>query len=138
MRDQTMSTMPSHNELLVEKTQGNVFTWTQTTLVFLWLLIMAREETSLSVNNYSEILPIISGISIVHAVSLAEKDGGAYNIPFWELVKPLYGSTHSALAAKTSGLIITNSRYNKELIQKRYNAENSHRKPVHKRPAILW
>jgi alpha-1,2-mannosyltransferase len=102
---------------------GNIFTWIKAGIIYLWLLIRAREETDLSINNYGEILPIISDISIIHAVPLVEKNGNTYNIPLWELIQPIFGFIHGTLAKKTSKLIITNSKYNKELIQKHYKAE---------------
>ncbi len=102
---------------------GNIFSWIKAGIVYLWLLISAREETDLSINNYGEILPIISDISIVHAVPVIAKNGNSYSIPLWDIIHPVFVFIHGTLAKKTSRLIITNSKYNMEKIRKQYDAE---------------
>ncbi len=102
---------------------SNIFGWIRATLRYIWLLTRAREETELSINNYGETLPIISDISIVHAVPLIAKDGNPYNVPLWEYMRPVYEYIHNRLRAKTSRCIITNSRYNREKIRSQYNAD---------------
>jgi glycosyltransferase involved in cell wall biosynthesis len=86
------------------------------------VLVRTREETELSINNYGETLPIISDISIVHAVPLIAKNGNPYNIPLWDYTSPVYEYIHDRLADKTSRCIITNPRYNMEKIQPYYEA----------------
>ena len=121
---QGLETSPDHEYFLQEKTlePGNIFSWIKVTLNYLWILTRAREETELSINNYGEVLPIISDISIVHAVPLIAKSGNPYNIPLWDYIRHVYEYIHGRLADKTSRCIITNSRYNLERIKPHYEA----------------
>ena len=122
---QGITAKPTHEHYRQEKKlePGTVFSWMKMVLVYAWLLIRAREETDISVNNYGEVLPIISSVSIVHAVPLIEKTNNPYSIPLWELLSPLFHHMHGFLKKKTSKHIITNSRFNMEKIRKHYTVD---------------
>ncbi len=76
---QGISTRPDKEIYRQEKKlePSNLFSWTKTAFIYTWLLVRAREESDLSINNYGEVLPIISDISIVHVVPVIAKNGNA-------------------------------------------------------------
>lgn len=121
---QGIETRPDKEYFLQEKPlePTGLISWIRATIRYVWLLIWAREETELCINNYGETLPVISDISIVHAVPLIAKNGNPYNIPLWEYTRHIYEYIHRRLAAKTSEIIITNSRYNMEKIRPHYES----------------
>ena len=104
---------------------SSIFSWLRAALLYFWLLIRAREEADISVNNYGEIIPIISDISIIHAVPLISKNNNSYSIPLWEIIAPIFHYVNGFLKSKTSREIITNSRYNMEKIRQHYDSKTT-------------
>jgi glycosyltransferase involved in cell wall biosynthesis len=102
---------------------SNLFSWIKAASIYTWLLVRGREESDLSINNYGEVLPIISDISIVHAVPVIAKNGNAYNFPLWDVLHPIFRYLHGSLTKKTSKIIITNSRYNEKKVNQHYHTE---------------
>jgi glycosyltransferase involved in cell wall biosynthesis len=122
---QGISTRPDKEPYRQEKRlePSNLVSWIKAASIYTWILVRAREESDLSINNYGEVLPIISDISIVHAVPVIAKNGNAYNIPLWDVLQPIFRYLHGALTKKTSKIIITNSRYNEKKVNEHYHTE---------------
>lgn len=87
---------------------------------YLRLLFCAkRSGDDLSINNYGEIFPSMADFSYIHSVPLITIDGeNPYQIPFWRITSRSYALLYHILEKITEpSMIITNSRYNAEIIK---------------------
>ena len=87
------------------------------------LFVAKRSGDDLSINNYGEIFPSISDFSYIHSVPLITIDGengeNPYQIPFWRITSRSYALLYHILEKITEpSMIITNSRYNAEIIKR--------------------
>ena len=87
------------------------------------LFVAKRSGDDLSINNYGEIFPSISDFSYIHSVPLITIDGengeNPYQIPFWRITSRSYALLYLILEKITEpSMIITNSRYNAEIIKR--------------------
>jgi len=83
------------------------------------LFVAKRSGDDLSINNYGEIFPSMADFSYIHSVPLITIDGeNPYQIPFWRITSRSYALLYHILEKITEpSMIITNSRYNAEIIK---------------------
>ena len=114
--DQTHNLMvdPNREHYLQEKplTPDGLIQWLKIAIAYTWLLIRGCEESDICINNYGEILPYFSQVSVVHSVPMSSVKDNNYGIPFWSLIKRVYGYVSKRLDPYSSEAIITNSRFN--------------------------
>ncbi len=88
--------------------------WPLLLILYVRLLVKAAKKRShVSLNNYGEVLPLFADVSYVHSLPLsASINENPFSIPLWGAVKPLYQAMLRIFSHYSSGLILTNSRYN--------------------------
>lgn len=87
------------------------------------LFVAKRSGDDLSINNYGEIFPSMADFNYIHSVPLITIDGkngeNPYQIPFWRITSRSYALLYQILEKITEpSIIITNSRYNAEIIER--------------------
>lgn len=105
---------PNSEHYLQDKplTPDSVFSWLKTAIVYTWLLIRACEESDICINNYGEIMPYFAQVSVVHSVPMSSITENNYDIPFWGLMRRIYGYVTGILKPYYSEVVITNSLFN--------------------------
>jgi glycosyltransferase involved in cell wall biosynthesis len=94
--------------------------WAWATATYLWMLIRAQMESGLSVNNYGEVFPLVSDVSYIHSRPLITVEGDPYGVPVWGYTRKLYDWVYAELSSNyQEGMLLTNSRYNMELVKER-------------------
>jgi len=94
--------------------------WAWASITYLWLLLRAQIEEGLSINNYGEVFPLISDVSYIHSRPLITVEGDPYGVPVWGYTRKLYDRVYTELSSNyQEGTLLTNSRYNMELVKER-------------------
>ena len=94
--------------------------WAWASITYLWLLLRAQIEEGLSINNYGEVFPLISDVSYIHSRPLITVEGDPYGVPVWGYTRTLYDRVYTELSSNyQEGTLLTNSRYNMELVKER-------------------
>jgi len=98
--------------------------WAWATATYLWMLLRAQMEAGLSVNNYGEVFPLVSDVSYIHSRPLITVEGDPYGVPVWGYTRKLYDWVYAELSSNAQeGTLLTNSRYNMELVRERLGRE---------------
>lgn len=121
-RTHNLSVKPSEEEYLQSKPlePDGVLSWIRTALAYTWLLIRASEESDICINNYGEIMPFFAQVSVIHSVPMSSIRENNYGIPLWGLFRRAYVAIFGYLDERHgSSIIITNSKYNAEKINKK-------------------
>ncbi len=105
----------------------NVFSWTYSTGLYLWMLWRAQQEEGITLNNYGEVFPVISDISYVHSQPLKSfKTRNVYTLPFWNTSKKIYNKTLEYFKPQSSPTIIANSSFTAKYLKHRNNVKIVH------------
>ena len=97
--------------------------WGLIAISYLKLLCQANEnEDGISINNYGEVFPFITDFSYIHAIPLfgepRERPLNPYSVPFWNILSGIYRSVFSLMKKTRSAVLITNSGFNSEIIER--------------------
>ena len=97
--------------------------WCLIAIAYLRLLIQAKiNGDGISINNYGEVFPFISDFSYIHSIPLFTKpkknELNPYSVPFWTLLSRGYRIAHLFLRRRLSEVILTNSVYNSDIIER--------------------
>ena len=97
--------------------------WCLIAITYLRLLIQAKVNgDGISINNYGEVFPLISDFSYIHSIPLFTKpkknELNPYSVPFWNLLSRGYRIAHLLLRRRLSEVILTNSVYNSDIIER--------------------
>jgi glycosyltransferase involved in cell wall biosynthesis len=107
-----------HQEAPLDPSDTASWAWTAAT--YLWMLLRAQMEAGLSVNNYGEVFPLVSDVSYIHSRPLITVEGDPYGVPVWGYTRKLYDRVYAELSSNyQEGTLLTNSRYNMELVRDR-------------------
>ena len=120
-RTHNLSVKPREEEYLQSKPlePDGILSWIRTALAYTWLLIRASEESDICINNYGEIMPFFAQVSVIHSVPMSSIRENNYGIPLWGLFRRAYVAIFGYLDERHgSSVIITNSKYNAEKINK--------------------
>ena len=120
-RTHNLSVKPREEEYLQSKPlePDGILSWIRTALAYTWLLIRASEESDICINNYGEIMPFFAQVSVIHSVPMSSIRENNYGIPFWGFLRRVYVAIFGYLDERHgSSVIITNSKYNAEKINK--------------------
>ena len=100
--------------------------WAWATTTYLWIMLRAQMEAGLSVNNYGEVFPLVSDVSYIHSRPLITVEGDPYGVPVWGYTRKLYDWVYAELSSNyQEGVLLTNSRYNMELVKEHLDREAS-------------
>ncbi|MFH2110314.1 MAG: glycosyltransferase family 4 protein [Candidatus Bathyarchaeota archaeon] len=98
--------------------------WAWATTTYLWMMLRAQMEAGLSVNNYGEVFPLVSDVSYIHSRPLITVEGDPYGVPVWGYTRRLYDWVYAELSSNyQEGALLTNSRYNMELVREHLGRE---------------
>jgi len=97
--------------------------WCLLAIAYLRLLVQAKESVDgISINNYGEVFPFISDFSYIHSIPLFTKpkknELNPYSVPFWIHLSRGYRIAHLFLRSRLSEVILTNSVYNADIIER--------------------
>lgn len=102
-----------------------MYDWIKTGLIYLYIIIKTHVKYEICINNYAEVFPYFCELSFFHAEPLFQQEGNPYRVPFWGLIKPYYDRISQRLNEKIcTGVFITNSSYNKEIISQRFKKKS--------------
>ena len=99
--------------------------WCLIAIAYLKLLVQAKESADgISINNYGEVFPFITDFSYVHSIPLfalpMKPESNPYSVPFWTLLSQGYRLAQWFLRSRLSKVILTNSVYNSEIIERSF------------------
>ena len=97
--------------------------WCLIAITYLRLLNQAKVNADeISINNYGEVFPFITDFSYIHSIPLFTKpkknELNPYSVPFWTPLSRGYRIAHLFLRRRLSEVILTNSVYNSDIIER--------------------
>lgn len=97
--------------------------WGLIAIRYLRLLTQAKVNADgVSINNYGEVFPFITDFSYVHSIPLftqqMQPESNPYSVPSWTLLSRGYRIAHLFLRRRLSDVILTNSVYNSDIIER--------------------
>lgn len=99
------------------------FNWGLIAIKYLRLLNQAKVNADgISINNYGEVFPFITDFSYIHSIPLfalpMKTELNPYSVPFWTHLSRGYRIAHLFLRRRVSEVILTNSVYNSDIIER--------------------
>jgi len=99
------------------------FNWGLIAIKYLRLLNQAKVNADgISINNYGEVFPFITDFSYIHSIPLfalpMKTELNPYSVPFWTHLSRGYRIAHLFLRRRVSEVILTNSIYNSDIIER--------------------